>query len=69
MKRTPHPEQSAMAGAFLLALHDRVDRDHAGEIVLPTGVTGAVAVAQVLKALDRARRPIVGAEDPRRRRS
>jgi hypothetical protein len=54
-RRTPHPEESAMAGAFLRGLRDRVERDPHGKIVLPTGRVDAVDVGRVLAALDRAR--------------
>jgi hypothetical protein len=54
-RRATNPD-GQMAAAFLAGLRDRVARDPAGKITLPTGADVDVAdVAQVLRGIDRAR--------------
>jgi hypothetical protein len=55
MKHTPHPDKSPMADAFLQGLRERVERNPAGQVVLPTGIVDVGELVRVLQAVDRAR--------------
>lgn len=57
------PGDSTMQRAFLDALVRRVDAHPSGTIVLPTGTADVAELAQVLRAINRARRQTNEAAD------